>query len=308
MIRSLLAIGMVLTAVASLPAMPKPSKKILVAHRGASGYAPEHTREAYLLAIEQKSDYVEQDLQITKDGRLVCLHDLTLERTTNAAEVFPDRFREDDSTGKREKHWYVVDFTLEEIKRLDAGSWFDKKFAGTKVLTFQEAIDLVRGKAGIYPETKSPEVYGKYGFDMVKLVMDALKANGLDKPKADPKTPVIIQSFSSDSLKRFRELGCKLELVYLIDPDQAAKWLSREGLKEAKGFADGIGPYKKLILENPQIVKDAHKAGLTVTPFTFRLRGYSDPKELRAEMTQFLYTFDVDAVFTDNPDQFPRSK
>ncbi|MGH9832484.1 MAG: glycerophosphodiester phosphodiesterase family protein, partial [Blastocatellia bacterium] len=97
------------------------SKKILVAHRGASAYAPEHTIEAYRLALEQGADFVEQDLQITKDGALVCLHDLTLERTTNVEEIFPDRFRADVSddqspNSRPAKHWYVSDFTLKEIK------------------------------------------------------------------------------------------------------------------------------------------------------------------------------------------------
>src|SRR5262245_8809484 len=141
-------------------------KKILVAHRGASSYAPEHTIAAYRLAIEQRADYVEQDLQITKDGVLVCLHDLTLERTTNVEEVFPDRYRNDASPdqpagSQPAKHWYVSDFTLKEIKQLDAGLWFNEKFKGARVPTFQEAIDLVRGRAGLYPETKAPEVYSQ---------------------------------------------------------------------------------------------------------------------------------------------------
>src|SRR5262245_26505606 len=95
-------------------------RKINVAHRGASAYAPEHTLAAYKLALQQGADYVEQDLQITKDGVLVCLHDLTLERTTNVEDVFPDRFKMDGD----KKTWPVADFTLAEIKRLDAGSWF----------------------------------------------------------------------------------------------------------------------------------------------------------------------------------------
>src|SRR5215467_13617587 len=130
-------------------AMTQYTRKTLIAHRGASAYAPEHTIEAYRLAIEQGADFIEQDLQITKDGVLVCLHDLTLERTTNVEEVFPDRFRvdvsEDQSPGDAsasapKKHWYVSDFTLGEIKQLDAGSWFNAKFRGAKVPTFQEAI------------------------------------------------------------------------------------------------------------------------------------------------------------------------
>src|SRR4029079_10591714 len=141
-----------------------PAGKVLIAHRGASAHAAGHTLEAYRLAIAQGADYVEQDLQITKDGVLVCLHDLTLERTTNVAVVFPERFVTEQNNGREVKHWYVSDFTLSEIKRLDAGSWFDRKFRGARVPTFQEAIDLIRGKAGLYPETKEPEVYGRRGF------------------------------------------------------------------------------------------------------------------------------------------------
>lgn len=153
--------------------------KTLIAHPGASAYAPEHTLVSYQMAIDQKADYVEQDLQITKDGVLVCNHDLTLERTTNVEEVFPERFVTEQSNGREVKHRYVSDFTLSEIKRLDAGSWFDRKYRGARVPTFQEAIDLIRGKAGLYPETKEPEVYGRRGFDMEQLVVDILKKNKL---------------------------------------------------------------------------------------------------------------------------------
>jgi len=287
-------------------------KKILVAHRGASAYAPEHTIEAYRLAIEQGADFVEQDLQITKDGALVCLHDLTLERTTDVEEVFPDRFRadvsEDQSPGSRPaKHWYVSDFRLSEVKRLDAGSWFNAKFKGARVPTFQEAIDLIHGKAGLYPETKAPEVYGKRGFDMEKLVIEILKKNRLDSPGADPKTPMIIQSFSAESLRKMRsDLMTKLPLTFLIGADPQNKWLSAEGLKRVKEFADGIGPAKGLIERNPEITQWAHAAGLTVTPYTFRSSSTGRFKDAREEMRHFLFDYGVDAVFTDNPDLFPR--
>ncbi len=287
-------------------------KKVLIAHRGASAYAPEHTVEAYRLAIEQGADFVEQDLQITKDGVLVCLHDLTLERTTNIEDVFPDRFRADVSedqppNSQPVKHWYVSDFTLAEIKQLDAGSWFNAKFKGAKVPTFQEAIDLVRGKAGIYPETKGPEVYGKRGFDMEKLVMEILKKNRLDSPGADPKTPVIIQSFSAESLRKMRsDFKTKLPLTFLIGFDPQNQWLSVDGLKKVKEFAAGIGPSKGLVERNPEIVKWAHDAGLTVTPYTFRSASTGRYKDAREEMRHFLFTYGVDAAFTDNPDLFPR--
>src|SRR5262249_10580087 len=147
-----------ITLILILTILAQSNKKILIAHRGASSYAPEHTIEAYRLAIEQHADYVEQDLQFTKDGVLVCLHDSTLERTTNIEEVFPNRYRidvsPDQSAGSQPaKHWYVSDFTLKEIKQLDAGLWFNEKFKGARVPTFQEAIDTVRGRAGLYPET-----------------------------------------------------------------------------------------------------------------------------------------------------------
>lgn len=281
-------------------------KKTLVAHRGASSYAPEHTAAAYRLAIEQGADFVEQDLQVTKDGQLVCLHDLTLDRTTNVKEVFPGRSRAFGDDSRALPAWPVSDFTLAEIKQLDAGAWFDPKFKGEKILTFEEAIDLVRGKAGIYPETKAPEVYGSLGFDMEGLVMEVLKKKGLDAPGADPKTPVIIQSFSADSLKKMVKMGVKLPLVLLVTDRDRDVWLTKEKLADVRTFAWGIGPAKGIIAGMPQIVTWAHEAGLTVTPYTFRSAGMPAGKTVREEMDLFLYTYGVDALFTDNPDQFPR--
>jgi glycerophosphoryl diester phosphodiesterase len=274
-------------------------RKTLVAHRGASAYAPEHTLEAYRLALEQGADYVEQDLQITKDGVLVCLHDLTLERTTNVEEVFPDRFKLENGN----KRWYVSDFTLAEIKQLDAGSWFDKKFAGAKVPTWQEAIDLVRGKAGLYPETKGPEVYGSRGFDMEKLVLGQLRKNKLP----DKKTPVLIQSFSPESLRKMKvELKTKVPLVLWIDPRMQKEWLTADGLKKAKEFVVGIGPAKILVDGKPELVKLAHDTGLSVTPYTSNEKTRGRFATVRDELQYYLYTVGVDAFFTDNPDHFPR--
>ena len=273
--------------------------KTLVAHRGASAYAPEHTLEAYRLALQQGADYVEQDLQITKDGVLVCLHDLTLERTTNVEEVFPNRFKLENGV----KRWPVSDFTLAEIKQLDAGAWFGAKFAGAKVPTWQEAIDLVRGKAGLYPETKGPEVYGSRGFDMERLVLAQLKKNKLP----DNKTPVLIQSFSPESLRKMKvELKTKVPLVLLIDPRMQKEWLTADGLKKAKEFAVGIGPAKILVDGKPELVKLAHDTGLSVTPYTSNEKTKGRFASARAEMEYYLYTIGVDAFFTDNPDQFPR--
>ena len=136
---------------------PNYPTKVLVAHRGASAYAPEHTLESYQLALKQDADFVEQDLQITRDGVLVCLHDLTLERTTNVKEVFSKSFREELVNGVPVRRWYVSDFTLSQIKQLDAGSWFNQKFKGARVPTFQEAIDLCEARLEFIRKQKLPK-------------------------------------------------------------------------------------------------------------------------------------------------------
>jgi glycerophosphoryl diester phosphodiesterase len=282
---------------------------LLVAHRGASGYAPEHTIPAYELAIEQGADIIEPDLQVTRDGRLIALHDLTLERTTNVGEVFPDRFREEMDRGQPVRRWYAVDFTLEEIKRLDAGSWFDARFAGARVPTLAEVIEIARGRAGIFPETKAPEVYGDRGYDMERLLVDELRAHGLDRNGADPATPVLLQSFSPESLRVLRhDLDVDLHLTFLLSGgDAAAEWITAEGLRRVREFASGIGPSKTILLENPQVVSLAHEEGLTVIPYTFRADDPGSFPTAAAEMAYFLFDLGVDGLFTNNPDLFPRT-
>ncbi|MDW8131506.1 MAG: glycerophosphodiester phosphodiesterase family protein [Bryobacterales bacterium] len=281
-------------------------RKVLIAHRGASAYAPENTLPAYRLAIEQGADYVEQDLQVTRDGVLVCLHDLSLERTTDAELVYPERGRDVGGEGKGVRSWPVADFTLEEIRRLDAGAWFGEKFRGTRIPTWQEAIEAIRGKAGLYPELKAPEWYAKQGLSMEKLVWETLRRNGLEKPGADPRTPVILQSFSAEALRNLRALGCKLPMTFLLGRGAGSRWLTAEGLREVRTFATGIGPEKSLVLKDPGLVRRAHELGLTVTAYTFRSADTGQFADVHSEMAHFLYELGVDAVFTDNPDQFPR--
>lgn len=277
-------------------------KKQLVAHRGASAYAPEHTREAYLLAMEQGADFVEQDLAVTKDGVLVCIHDLTLERTTNVEEIFPNRFVEEKGSSTRARRWLVGDFNLSEIKQLDAGSWFDPKFAGSRIPTFQEAIDLVRGKAGLYPELKDPAFYRERGVDPEALLAEVLKKNGLP----ETSTPVIIQSFDEITIKQLAKDLPGLPRVILVEPRDAAKLDSQDKLREIATWATGLGPNKSIVEKLPELVKWAHAEGLTVTPWTFRSSNTGSYPSVRDEMSRFLYDYGVDALFTDNPDQFPR--
>jgi glycerophosphoryl diester phosphodiesterase len=287
---------------ASLTAWQPPGRKQLIAHRGASAYAPEHTADAYRLAMAQGADFVEQDLAVTKDGVLVCIHDLSLERTTNVEEVFPDRSVADPAGGTA-KRWLVGDFTLAEIKRLDAGSWFDQKFAGARIQTFQEAIDLVRGKAGLYPELKDPAFYRERGVKPETLLADMLATNKL---VGDAKTPVIIQSFDETTIKALATALPQVPRVWLVEPRDAARLDSVDKLREIAAWATGIAPNKAIVGAQPAIVTWAHQAGLTVTLWTFRAASPGTFASVREEMTKFLYDYQADALFTDNPDQFPR--
>jgi glycerophosphoryl diester phosphodiesterase len=278
-------------------------KKALVAHRGASAYAPEHTLDAYRLAIEQGADFIEQDLAVTKDGVLVCIHDLTLDRTTNVEEVFPARFSEDANAAVPARRWLVADFTLAEIKQLDAGSWFDPRFAGARIPTFQEAIELVKGKAGLYPELKDPGFYRERGVSPERLLASAVEQNGL---ALDPRTPLVIQSFDEATIRMLATALPKVPRVWLIELGAAARVDAAGKLQEIASWANGIGPHKAIVAARPDIVTWAHAAGLTVTPWTFRSSNTGAFASVREEMAKFLYEYDVDAVFTDNPDQFPR--
>jgi glycerophosphoryl diester phosphodiesterase len=290
--------------VSATGSLAQPARKVNVAHRGASAYAPEHTLAAYRLALEQGADFVEQDLAVTKDGVLICLHDPSLERTTDVEERFPNRFTEVTYEGRTRKAWLANDFTLAEIKTLDAGSWFDQRFADERVPTFDEAVALIRGKAGIYPELKTPEIYEGRDVDFVALVESALDRLKLRGAAADAKTPVILQTFGESTARALAQRKIGVPVVLLFDTREAfdpaamvARW---------KGVVAGFGPAKQVVAKAPEFVRLAHAAGLTVTPYTFRSAATPGFASVDAEMEHFLYTLGVDALFTDNPDKFPR--
>jgi glycerophosphoryl diester phosphodiesterase len=279
--------------------------KVAIAHRGASGYAPEHTPPAYQLAMEQKVDFVEQDLGVTKDNELICIHDDTLQRTTNIAEVFPTRPSPNVESRNPGPHWLVNDFTLAEVRRLDAGKWFRPEFAGTRIPTFQESIDLVRAKPGIgiYPELKSPQLYKARGIDQVKLFVAAIKKNGLEKPESLKTMPVIVQSFDEDTVRRVARELPTIPRVFLTSKDED---VTDARLRELATFATGIAPEKFVIARHPDMVKRAHDAGLTVTSWTFKADEKTSYPSVKDEMAHFLYALGIDALFTNHPDQFPR--
>ena len=301
---SLLILGLFLAPTAATQRGPlQPARRQLIAHRGASGYAPEHTVASYELAIAQKADFVEPDLAISKDGVLICLHDDTLERTTNVKDVFPDRYSRESVGRNGARQWIANDFTVAEIKQLDAGSWRDPKFKGQRVPTWEEMAALVRGKAGVYPELKSPPLYIKRGLDMVTIFVASVKKMGLERPDSLKSTPVIIQSFDEPSVRRVATELPTIPRVFLTEKDED---VSDARLRELAAFATGIAPEKHVIARHPDMVARAHALGLTVTSWTFRADEKTEYPSVRDEMSQYLYTWGIDALFTNNPDQFPR--
>jgi len=275
---------------------------------GASAVAPEHTLAGYRLAVEMKADYLEQDLQRTRDGVLVCIHDDTLERTTDVETVFPTRFRTVTRDGVESKVWPVADFTLAEIKQLDAGSWFSPQFADQRVPTFAESIAVARDKLGIYPELKKSQFIPADAPDVVQTFHAELAKAGLDQPEARKTTPVVVQSFHPEMLRTLRKLSNHgYPLIQLIWLTQVADLLSDHGLDEVATYADGIGPIAAMLLDDPTRVAAAHQRGLVIHVW------YLDkklPSRFSTQREYDLFLLDdlgVDGLFCDAPDQFPRT-
>lgn len=281
------------------------AEKVVVAHRGASGYLPEHTLEAYAMAHAQGVDYIEPDLVLTKDGVFVCLHDVHLEATTDVEERFPQRARKDG-------RWCAVDFTLQEIKELRVHERLPNRFpmgtADFEVPTFAEMIELVQGlnrstgrNVGIYPELKCPRWHAKEGLPMEGSFLRVLKQYGYTGAQSN----VLVQCFEDPSLKKMRfELGSKLRQVLLIGGgDRPSAWLTPEGLDEATQFAEGIGPAKTRIARDPDIVAHAHARGLFVHVYTLRADDVAKPyNSMSEELKAYFTDFDVDGLWTDHPD------
>ena len=282
----------------------------LMAHRGASGLAPEETRPAYLLARELGADYLEADIQRTKDGVLIALHDDDLSRTTNIAEVFPDRAKDSVDT-----------FTYAELQKLDAGSWFNKthpqwarpSFVGVKILTLAELIDIADGgyhKPGLYLETKSPERFP----GIEKQIVDLLTARGwLGKQTALEaeessleETPmdapdrvrvrempgrVIVQSFSADSLEIFRELAPEVPRVFLFGQYTVEEMGSFESvLEQALAVDSHAGPSGYMAW--PWYTSKIHSRGMIVHYYTIN----------QSWQMWLINQFGADGIFTDRID------
>src|SRR5699024_2850280 len=242
------------------------SKKYLnIAHRGASRTTPEHTFVAYDKAIELDADYIEVDLQMTKDNKLIAMHDSKVDRTT-------------DGTG------FVKDKNIAQINKLDAGSWFKKKYKNEKVPELADILKKYYKKSNFYIETKNPEIYP--GMDK-KLIEELNKKVLLSKYKLK-KGKVIIQSFSESSLVNIHKINKNITLIKLID-DNEINELSDKELQRLSKFIYGIGISQKNV--DVALIKRAHKNGLKVHVFT--LNSQEEVKEMKK--------MGVDGGFNNNP-------
>lgn len=314
-----------LLALAVLGAAPRAeaAKPLVIAHRGASGYMPEHTLAAYRLAIEQGADFIEPDLVITKDGVLVARHENEISGTTDVAErpEFAARRTTKLVDGRELDGWFTEDLTLAELKTLRAkerlpqlraaNTRFDRQFA---VPTFEEVLELVRRErrtVGVYPETKHPAYFASIGLPLEEPLARLLERYGLRSKEA----PVFIQSFDAASLKKLKAMT-GVRLVQLLEDKVPYD------LDAIAAYADAIGPNKNLIIPRradgalglpSALVRRAHAKGLAVHAWTFRAENSFLPREFRSgagparagdlegELARFI-DLGIDGFFTDQPD------
>jgi len=302
---------------------------LVIAHRGASGYLPEHTLPAKALAYGQGADFLEQDVVATRDDELVVLHDIHLDTVTDVAERFPERAREDG-------RWYARDFSLEELRGLKV---FERSAAGEDravypgrfphrlgrfgIATLSEEVQMITGlnrasgrNVGIYPEIKKPAWHHAEGVDVAALMLEILAGLGYSKRSDN----VYLQCFDPLESRRLRdELGTDLRIIQLLadnawsesDADYS-RMQTEAGLQEVAGYADGIGPWLRQLYEIAELdghpiptglVERAHRVGLTVHAYTFRADELPPGFDTYAELVRWsVETAGIDGLFTDFPD------
>jgi glycerophosphoryl diester phosphodiesterase len=276
-------------------AHPRGALPIVIGHRGASAYRPEHTLASYQLAIDMGADYIEPDLVSTKDGVLVARHENNIAGTTDVAShpEFADRKKTKTIDGVSMEGWFTEDFTLAELKtlraveRLPVRRPFNTAFNGMfEIPTFQQVIELAKREGvGIYPETKHPTYFDSIGLSLEEPLVAALNANGLNRRGA----PVFIQSFETGNLKEL-ESKVRVPLIQLIDATggpfdlraQNVKYddlVTPAGLDAIARYADGVGVERTRVIPRDAtqhyttpttLVRDAHRRGLDVHVWTFR--------------------------------------
>jgi glycerophosphoryl diester phosphodiesterase len=313
-------------------AMPG-ERPVVIAHRGASAYLPEHTLEAKALAHGMGADFLEQDVVLTKDDVPVVLHDIHLDAVTDVAEQFPARAREDG-------RFYAIDFTLAEIRTLRVSERFDRKtgravYPGRfpvrrgrfEVPTLAEEIELIQGlnrsagrNAGIYPEIKAPAFHRRAGKDISRIVLRVLGDYGYH----DAEDAIYVQCFDAAETRRLREeLGSRLRLVQLIGENRWGEsetdydaLRTEDGIRRVAEYANGIGPALSHVVTGldsdghaqiTDLVSLAHRHGLTVHPYTFRADDLPDyARDFESLLDLFATRAGVDGFFTDHPDRAAR--
>src|SRR6056297_564153 len=279
---------------------------LVIAHRGASYLAPEETRPAYVLARDMGAHYLEMDIQRTKDGTLVAIHDDVLDRTTNVASVFPGREKDP-----------VSSFTIDELKQLDAGTWFNmlypekanKMYEGLKILTLNEIIDIAEeaeNRPGLYVETKSADQFPGIEKDLVQLFQDRGWIGDLDEEEMGDtgqeqpsnlvtvglgRARIIFQSFDLESLVKLKELAPEVPRIYLVSRDMEKEqgWINI--ISDARETCAGLGPVG--YLGWPWHVGEAHKNGLLIHLYT-----------INSPWQYWIFSkFGVDGFFTDRCDK-----
>jgi glycerophosphoryl diester phosphodiesterase len=310
--RTLLVIALVFLCLAAYGATP-----VVIAHRGASGYVPEHTLEGYRIAIEMGADYIEPDLVMTKDGVLVARHENEIGATTDVATLpqFARRRKTRTIDGASVTGWFTEDFTLAELKTVRAKERIPKlRPAGTRfdgmleVPTFEEILVLLKKhpSVGVYPELKHPAYFASIGLPMEEALLRLLSK---DNPK------VFVQSFEAPSLKKLAKMT-RLPLVQLLGEGKPYD------LADIATYAQAIGVQKELMIPRAAdgslgaptgLVREAHAKGLLVHGWTFRAENYFLPKEFRSgqddrakgdlegELKRFL-ALGMDGFFVDQPD------
>jgi glycerophosphoryl diester phosphodiesterase len=302
---------LVVSGVPAAAAPRGPARPLVVGHRGASGYRPEHTLASYELAARTGADYIEPDLVITKDRVLVARHEPEIGGTTDVATrpEFASRRRTVLLDGVPVTGWFTHDFTLAELKTLRAveripeirphNTLYNGLFAVPtlqEVLTLRARLSRELGREiGVFPETKHPTYFRALGLDLETPLVRTLRRNGLDRPGAK----VFVQSFEAANLRALaREHRLRVPLVFLTgasggpfgDSRTYAEYLTPAGLRELSTFAGGIGPEKSQIIprradgtlgEPTGLVAAAHAAGLQVIPYTFRAENQFLPADYR---------------------------
>ena len=312
---------------------------IVIGHRGASGYRPEHTVAAYKLAIRQGAAYIEPDVVSTKDGVLVARHENEISGTTDvsARPEFASRQTTKLIDGMPVSGWFTEDFTYRELKTLNAkerlpqvrpdNTAYDGEF---KIPTLEQVLDLAQKRGvGVYPETKHPTYFDSIGLSLEEPLVAALEAHDLD----DADDAVIIQSFEIANLVELNKL-IEVDIAQLVNSSGApydqtvagtgvtyASMVTPAGVAAIATYADGIGANKDLVLPRTggatgapsALVNDAHAAGLIVHVWTLRRENRfmatnfqigtdpNAPGDMYAETLAFLDA-GVDGVFSDNPD------